>query len=217
VTPVPKAGETSPATWLFDFDGTLVDSVELILDSLRHATRTVLGRVVPDDVLRARVGRPLRDHMRELDAERADDLVAVYREHNLARHDDLLRPYPGVAEMLAGLRGRRARVGVVTSKGRPAVEIGMRLVPLGEFDAIVTYEDTNRHKPDPDPVLRGLALLDADPRTTVYVGDSPYDIRAGRAAGVTTAAALWGAFPADVLRAERPDRELHRPEEVLAW
>jgi len=216
VTRVTKSGE-APATWLFDFDGTLVDSVELILDSLRHATRTVLGRVVPDDVLRARVGRPLAEHMRELDAERADDLVAVYREHNMRRHADLLRPYPGVAEMLAGLRGRRARVGIVTSKMRPAVDAGMALVPLGEFDAIVTCEDTDRHKPDPAPVLRGLELLGAEPETTVYVGDSPYDVRAGRAAGVRTAAALWGAFPAAVLRAEQPDRELARPEEALAW
>lgn len=216
MTLVTKSGGT-PATWLFDFDGTLVDSVELILDSLRHTTRTVLGRVVPDDVLRARVGRPLAEHMRELDADRADDLVAVYREHNMRRHADLLRPYPGVAELLAGLRGRRARVGIVTSKMRPAVDAGLALVPLGEFDAIVTCEDTDRHKPDPAPVLRGLELLGADPETTVYVGDSPYDVQAGRAAGVQTAAALWGAFPAAVLRAERPDRELVRPEEALAW
>ena len=216
MTPVTKSGDP-PATWLFDFDGTLVDSVELILDSLRHATRTVLGRVVPDNILRARVGRPLQEHMRELDAARADDLVAVYREHNMRRHRDLLRPYPGVAEMLAGLRCRRARIGIVTSKARPAVDAGMALVPLGEFDAIVTCEDTDRHKPDPAPVLHGLALLGADPAGAVYVGDSPYDVRAGRAAGVRTAAALWGAFPAAVLRAERPDRELARPEEALAW
>jgi pyrophosphatase PpaX len=66
-------------------------------------------------------------------------------------------------------------------------------------------------------VLHGLALLGADPGTAAYVGDSPYDVRAGRAAGVRTAAALWGAFPAAALRAERPDRELARPEEALAW
>ncbi len=121
--------------------------------------------------------------MRELDADRAEELVAVYREHNLRRHDDLLRPYPGVAAMLAGLRGRRARLGIVTSKMRAAVDAGMSLVPLGEFDAIVTCEDTDRHKPDPAPVLHALALLDADRRTTVYVGDSPYDVRAGRGSG----------------------------------
>ena len=101
---------------------------------------------------------------------------------------------------------------------RDAVELGMRYVPLGDFDVIVTCDDTDRHKPDPAPVLHALALLDAPAAGAVYVGDAPYDVRAGRAAGVATAAAMWGdTFPADVLRAERPDRELARPEEALRW
>jgi pyrophosphatase PpaX len=218
VSRVTSAGERSPRTWLFDFDGTLVDSVGLILESFRHATRTVLGLQPADDVLMAGVGRPLVAQMRELDRGRADDLVAVYREHNLAHHADLLRPYPGVDAMLAGLRRRGCAIAVVTSKMRDAVELGMRHVPLGSFDAIVTCEDTDRHKPDPAPVVHGLALLGADAAGAVYVGDAPYDLRAGRDAGVATAAAMWGtAFAADVLRAERPDRELAHPEEALLW
>jgi pyrophosphatase PpaX len=218
VSDVTGAGAPSPETWLFDFDGTLVDSVALILDSFRHATRTVLGSVPSDELLMAGVGRPLRDQMRVLDAARADDLVAVYREHNVRRHADLLRPYAGVEAMLAGLRRRGRRLGIVTSKLRDVVELGMRLVPLGEFDVVVTCEDTDRHKPDPAPVLHALALLGAAPAGAVYVGDAPYDLRAGRAAGVATAAAMWGgAFPAAVLVAERPDRELAHPEEALRW
>jgi pyrophosphatase PpaX len=168
----------------------------------------------------AGVGTPLREQMRSFDEDCADELVSVYREHNALRHADLLRPYPGVDAMLAGLRGRGRGcvIGIVTSKMRDAVELGLRHVPLGAFDVVVTCDDTDRHKPDPAPVLHGLALLGAPAAEAVYVGDAPYDVRAGRAAGVATAAAMWGdAFPAAVLRAEAPDRELARPEEALRW
>lgn len=212
------AGGRTPRTWIFDFDGTLVDSVALIRESMRHATRTVLGVQPPDDVLMQGVGRPLVDQMRELDPDRAVDLVAVYRQHNLAHHADLLRPYLGVDAMLAGLRGRGLAVAIVTSKMRDALELGLEHVPLGAFDAIVTCEDTERHKPDPAPVAHCLALLGADPGDAVYVGDAPFDVRAGRSAGVATAAAMWGtAFAPAALRAERPDRELQTPQEALAW
>jgi pyrophosphatase PpaX len=215
---VTNGGAGFPQTWLFDFDGTLVDSVALILDSFRHATAMVLGSVPDDRVLMAGVGTPLREQMAGFDPDRADELTAVYREHNALRHADLLRPYPGVDAMLAGLRVRGCRVGVVTSKMRDAVELGMRYVPLGDFDVVVTCDDTDRHKPDPAPVLHALAQLGAPAAGAVYVGDAPYDVRAGRGAGVATVAAMWGnTFPADVLRAERPDRELHRPEEALLW
>ncbi len=218
VTDVTGAGARSPDTWLFDFDGTLVDSIALILDSFRHATRTVLGAVPPDDVLMAGVGTPLREQMSALHPARVDELVAVYREHNARRHGDLLRPYPGVDAMLAGLRRRGHALGIVTSKMRDAVELGMQHVPLGRFDVVVTCEDTDRHKPDPAPVLHALAALAAPPASAVYVGDAPYDLRAGRGAGVATAAAMWGtAFAPAVLRAERPDRELAHPEEALRW
>jgi pyrophosphatase PpaX len=213
-----RADGRGPRTWLFDFDGTLVDSVALIRASMRHATRTVLGVQPADDVLMAGVGRPLVDQMRELDPDRAGDLVEAYRAHNLAHHADLLRPYPGVDAMLAGLRRRGAAVAIVTSKMRDAVELGLRHVPLGAFDAIVTCEDTARHKPDPAPVAHCLALLAAEPADAVYVGDAPFDVRAGRGAGVATAAAMWGtACPPAALRAERPDRELRTPQEALEW
>jgi pyrophosphatase PpaX len=211
-------GTGFPPTWLFDFDGTLVDSVALILDSFRHATATVLGSVPDDSVLMAGVGTPLREQMQSFAPDRVDELVEVYREHNVLRHADLLRPYPGVDAMLAGLRRRGCTLGIVTSKMRDAVELGRRYVPLGDFDVVVTCDDTDRHKPDAAPVLHALAELRAPAAGAVYVGDAPYDLRAGRAAGVATAAAMWGStFAPEVLRAERPDRELAEPGDVLRW
>jgi pyrophosphatase PpaX len=216
IAPTSRGG--APRTWLFDFDGTLVDSVALILDSFRHATRTVLGAAPADEVLMAGVGTPLLEQMRGIAPARADQLVEVYRDHNTRRHADLLRPYPGVAAMLDGLRARGRILGIVTSKMRDTVELGLEHVPLGEFHTIVTCEDTGRHKPDPEPVECALRRLGSQPADAVYVGDSPYDLRAGRAAGVATAAAMWGtAFPAAALRAERPDRELARPKDALRW
>ena len=202
--------------WLFDFDGTLADSVELIMASFRHATAQVLGAVPDEAVLRAGIGLPLIDQMRTLDEGRAQELYDVYVEHNAAVHDQLLRPYPGVSELLAGLRGQGRRLGVVTSKRRETARHGLQLLGLGEFDVLIGFEDTDAHKPGPEPLLRALAMLDANPADAVYVGDTAWDVRAGRAAGVATVGVLWGVAGRDELAAEQPDLLFERAGEVLA-
>jgi pyrophosphatase PpaX len=204
-------------TWLFDLDGTLIDSEELILDSFRYATRTVLGAQVGDAELRQGIGQPLIDQMRSIDPARADELFDVYVAHNRARTADLLRSYPGVPEMLERLRAAGRRLGVVTSKMRPSQELAFRTLGIeNTFEVIVTVEDTTRHKPHPEPILHALELLGADPADAVYVGDSPFDIRAARAAGVLSAGAAWGIFTREELDAEGPDVMFTSPHEVTA-
>ncbi|MDX6592139.1 MAG: pyrophosphatase PpaX [Gaiellales bacterium] len=205
--------------WLFDFDGTLVDSEELILDSFRHATAAVLGAVPPDDVLRSGIGRTLVQQAEELAGERAQELFDVYVEHNRMRHPELLRVFPGVPEMLERLHASGARLGVVTAKIRPTLELGFEHARLDTslFDVIVAKEDTESHKPEPEPLLLALRLLGAEPADAIYVGDSPFDIQAAHAAGVAAAAAAWGEiFSRDVLVAERPHRVFDSPAEVAA-
>jgi pyrophosphatase PpaX len=205
--------------WLFDFDGTLVDSEELILDSFRHATATVLGEVPPDDVLRSGIGRTLAQQAEDLAGERAQELFDVYVEHNRQRHPELLRAFPGVPEMLRRLHERGARLGVVTAKIRPTLELGFEHAPLDTslFDVIVAKEDTDRHKPEPEPILLALRLLGAHAADAIYVGDSPFDIQAAHAAGVTAAAAAWGEiFTREALVAEGPHVVFDSPEEVAA-
>jgi pyrophosphatase PpaX len=206
-----------PPVWLFDFDGTLVDSVELILDSYRYATAKVLGETPTDELLRGYIGRPLSDVMPLLGGDRAEELSDVYRAHNATRHEALLAHYPGVAELLAGLVEDGRTVGIVTSKRRDAVDLALELLGITTaFDVVVTYEDTDRHKPLPDPVFEALRRLDAVPDDAIYLGDTAWDMRAGRAAGVLTGAVLWGVAGADELGAEQPDLTFATPSEVLA-
>lgn len=204
-------------TVLFDLDGTLIDSGAMILASFRHAIRTVLERELPDDVLLAAVGgSTLSEQMSRLDERRVDDLVEAYRAHNRPLHRDLL-PCAGTLEVLETLRTEGRRLAVVTSKRRATVELAFETLPLGRFFAVVvTADDTQRHKPHPEPLQVALARLGEERGRAVYVGDSPFDVRAARAAGIAAVAVGWGGIHADErLAAERPDELVQSAEELL--
>jgi pyrophosphatase PpaX len=194
---------------LFDFDGTLVDTTEMIHQSMRHAASSVLGRDdIPRETLLANVGQPLPRQMELIDAERAELLLEAYRRHHEEHHDDLIGEFPGIEEALTRLRSAGIQVAVVTSKRLVSVEMALKNLPglRDVVDRFVTMEDTTEHKPHPEPLLRGLELLGNVPKDeTVYVGDSPFDVEAAKAAGLTSVAVSWGAFSEDTLRAAEPD------------
>ena len=192
---------------LFDLDGTLVDTYDLILASQRYATRKVLGRVISDERLMATVGTPLEDQMRDYadDPAVVSELCAVYREHNARVHDELIKCFDGIVDALACLRDAGMRLGVVTSKRADVARRACDLYGItGFMGCLVGGTDTPRHKPEPDPVLKGCELLGVDPAMCIYVGDSPFDIRAGNAAGCKTLAVTWGMFAEADLIAEHP-------------
>jgi pyrophosphatase PpaX len=205
---------------LFDLDGTLIDSIPLILDSFVHTYRQH-GIPVPDpDALMRELGIPLRQVFQRLtdDPDRIAAMIDTYREYNLATHDDRIVVFDGVAEMVEGVRERGLQVGVVTSKNRDGAWRGLRLVGLaGHVDALVSCDDVVRPKPDREPVDRALERLGAAPGTAVFVGDAVPDIESGRAAGVVTAAALWGPFGRAAFDHQPPDVWLERPADLLAW
>ncbi|GAB4279647.1 MAG: HAD family hydrolase [Coriobacteriia bacterium] len=201
---------------LFDFDGTLIDTCELIRVSFRYATRVVLGEAVPDEVLTRNVGAPLIEQMEEIAPGRGRELVEVYREFNHAKHDELTRPFDGVEEMLRHLQGAGVPLGVVTSKGRVAVQLGVDLIGLDRFtDTVITADDVEIHKPDPHPLLVAAERLGVDIRQTMYVGDSPHDVASANAAGAVSVAALWGMFTEEQLLAASPDELAMRPSDVV--
>jgi pyrophosphatase PpaX len=193
---------------LFDFDGTLVDTTEMIHQSMRHATSSVLGRDdIPREALLANVGRPLPRQMELLDAEKAELLLEAYRSHHEQHHDALIGEFPGVEESLSRLQAAGIKVAVVTSKRRPSVEMALKNYPGLRIvvDRFVTLEDTDEHKPHPEPLLRGLELLGVPKERAAYVGDSPFDVEAAKAADLTSVAVSWGAFSEDRLRKAEPD------------
>ena len=197
------------AAALFDFDGTLVDTTEMIFQSMRHATSSVLGREdFTREELLANVGQPLPRQMEILDAEKAELLLEAYRAHHEEHHDALIGEFPGVDEALYRLRTAGVRIVVVTSKRRRSVEMALEKFPGLDLvvDHFVTIEDTTEHKPHPEPLLKGLELAGDVPKDrAVYVGDSPFDVRAAKAAGLRSVAVSWGAFSEDTLRSAEPD------------
>jgi len=132
-------------------------------------------------------------------------MIATYREWNMANHDRMVTAYPGAVEAVKSLKVRGARMGIVTSKNLHGLQRGLNLVGMdGLFEGFVTADSMDASKPDPAPVLAGIAQLGGEPSTTLMVGDSPHDIAAGRDAGAATAACLWGPFTRERLEEERP-------------
>jgi pyrophosphatase PpaX len=205
-------------TVLFDLDGTLIDSVRLILDSYHH---TLAAHGLPprtDDEWLAGVGTPLTAQFAAWghDPDTIQALIATYREYNLKHHDRMVTVYPGVVAVVRTLKEEGVATGLVTSKNRTGAVRGLTLVRLEALmDVLVCSDEVENPKPHPEPVEKAVRLLDADPEATVYVGDSIHDMHSGRAAGVRTAAVLWGPFGRSQLEGARPDYWLERPEDLL--
>ncbi|MFG0318581.1 MAG: HAD-IA family hydrolase [Planctomycetota bacterium JB042] len=206
---------------LFDLDGTLIDSIELIRRSYEHTWETHVGRPLDEAEWLAGLGRPLRYQF--LQVTRDEDAIAAmtrtYRAHNLEHHDRLVRPFDGVPAMLGALAAAGARLGIVTSKIAAAARRGLARCDLDadRFEVLIGADDVERHKPEPEPVLAACARLGVAPEEAVYVGDSPHDIAAGRAAGSRTAGVLWGPFSRPTLEAAAPDVLVEAPAKLCDW
>jgi pyrophosphatase PpaX len=209
---------SSRSAVLFDLDGTLIDSVELIVNSALYAFDKCGHPPPAAEEWLADLGLPLRTMFGRFisDESAMEELVAGYREYQLANHDRLVRPYDEVAATLTALHDRGHALAVVTSKAEPLARRGLAHVGLDRFfDVIVGLESCTRHKPDPEPVHIALDRLGVPPKDAAFVGDSPHDMAAGRAAEVTTIAALWGPFTRAQLAPSEPDYYIERMSELI--
>ncbi len=210
----------SSARWpvvVFDLDGTLVDTIGLIVASYQHAFSTVLGRQEDETMIRSWIGQPLIRGFRSIDAEHADELLSTYLAWNRANTERLIRRYAGIDTLLADLAGAGVRVAAATSKLREPAQEAVRLTGLAAYlDVLVTMEDTDAHKPDPAPLLLAVDRLGGAPGDAVYVGDAVVDVRAARNAAMAAVGVTWGAGTTEAVVDAEPDVVAHTVEDLRA-
>ncbi|MBP8881232.1 MAG: HAD hydrolase-like protein [Dermatophilaceae bacterium] len=203
----PEAKAAAAPRWetvVFDLDGTLVDTIGLIVASYQHATQTVLGEPWDARRIRGYIGRPLIECFREGAPEHADALFAAYTAWNEA-HPHLIAPYAGIDAMLRALHDAGVQVAVATSKRREPALMALERCGIADLMPIlVTMEDTDVHKPNPEPLLLALERAGGDIRGAAYVGDAAVDLLAAAAAGMPGVGVAWGAGERDALVAQRP-------------
>lgn len=211
---------TPPRALLLDLDGTVLDTIELILFSYRHTIEAHCGHAVDDDAFRDDLGTPLRAVLERFAPDPGDvsAMVDTYRAHNAIHHDAMVSAYDGVTDVVDTARAAGMRLGVVTNKSRNAALKGLEVTGLAEhFATVITIDDVDHGKPHPEGIIRALAALDIRPVDAAFVGDSPHDVAAGRASGVRTAGALWGPFGRNALEAAGAATLLDGPRDIIAW
>lgn len=185
----------------FDLDGTLIDSIDLIVRCFQHATETHLGAPVDREAVLSLIGRPLRPELERLAPGKGSLLTETYREMQFRLHDELVKPFPFVAGLVKTLAELPIPVGIVTSKARAgtlrALEMFQETAEL--FHPIITVEDCEAHKPDPAPLLLAARTVGCAPDDAAYVGDTIFDMQAALAAGMLPVGVTWGVATEDAL------------------
>lgn len=192
---------------LFDLDGTLIDSIGLIVDAMHHAFEGFTGTVPDDSAWMAGIGTPLFKQL-ALYARSPEELELLrekYRAYQFIHHDNVIKEYPGTTAVLQNLHARGLVMGIVTSKGDELARRGLELTGLAKFlPVIVSADSVTKYKPEPEPVLLALEKLGVNADSALMLGDSPHDISSGNAAGVRTIGALWGPFTREQIAVAKP-------------
>ncbi|MDQ0244700.1 pyrophosphatase PpaX [Bacillus fengqiuensis] len=202
-------------TILFDLDGTLIDTNELIISSFLHTLNTFYpGRYQREDVLPF-MGPTLHETFSGIDQERVQELIDTYREYNISNHDLLVKEFEGVFETVQWLKQEGYKLGIVTTKMSNVVMMGLKLTKLDQFfDVIVAIDHVTNPKPHPEPIEKALQQLDAKPEEALMVGDNHHDIVGGKNAGTKTAGVAWSAKGREHLAKYEPDFMLEKMSDL---
>jgi pyrophosphatase PpaX len=204
---------------LFDFDGTIMNTNDIILESWQHTFRTVDGAERPFEDIAPTLGEPLRLTMSKFFPGRdPEDMVAIYRSYQQQVYQDRVHLFPGVKSVIQELKERGYRLGLVTSRLRDSTMEGLHKFGIAPyFDAVVTASDTDAHKPDPTPCHMCLDQLGVEPADALYVGDSKFDVLCARNAGVPFVLVGWSICVTDEQKEGiyKPDFHIDHPEDLL--
>ncbi|MDW0115281.1 pyrophosphatase PpaX [Sporosarcina saromensis] len=203
-------------TLLFDFDGTLLDTNELIIQSFEQVLNSRYpGQYTREDILPF-MGPTLKESFDTVDADLSDVLIQEYRTWNLANHDQLVKEFDGVSETLQRLKENGMKMAIVSTKRNNMVMRGLQLMGLEDFfDTVIGLDDVQRPKPDPEPLLLALERLGSKPEEALMIGDNTHDIGGGKNAGVRTAGVAWSLKGEAFIRSLAPDYVLQHISDLL--
>lgn len=203
-------------TILFDLDGTLVNTNDLILASFKHT----IGHFMPEKAesfdITPYIGQPLIDIFESIDKDKAHEMLQMYRKHNAENHDLLIKEYDGVYEAVKQLKEHGLKLAVVTNKVHEMARRGLQATRLEPFfDVVVGFDDVSFGKPHAEPIMKALKSLDATPDSALMVGDSQFDVQAGKNAGTFTACVGWSLKKNEIIQQLKPDYVVHHMSEVV--
>lgn len=209
-------------TVLFDFDGTIMDTNQVIIDSWQETFQQLEGRRQDRDVLLKTFGEPLeatmRDFFPDVPLEKALDIYRGYQRDNFLNSIQL---FPGVRQLLDELLQRQVRMALVTSRLKHTTMQALDRFDMNKyFGYVVTADDVTRHKPDPQSINIALEKIGSEPSRSLMVGDTLFDILCARNAGCKSALVAWTMSLADKVAdgfapEEKPDRIISNPAEIL--
>lgn len=204
---------------LFDFDGTLANTIDLIIAAFEHTCQAVLGKVPERELIVNTFGLPLPEAMLILSGreELVEEMRNVYRVYNDSHHDEMIKPIQGMTETLSALKAQGIKIAVVTSKKPRMLYRGMACLDLEAYiDAVIALGDTKESKPQAEPMLAACAKLQLKPEECLCVGDSPFDLQSGHGAGAITVAVRYTYFAWEkILQEGKPDFVIEKPEDLL--
>lgn len=204
-------------TILFDLDGTLIDTNELIIQSFLYTLNKYYpGQYTREDILPF-IGPPLIDSFLSVNPKNAEEMVKVYREFNHDNHDVYTKTFDGVYETVKALHDHGFKLGIVSTKLCSTVKKGLKFAKLDPFfEVIVALDHVKKAKPDPEPIFNALSQLHASPKEAIMVGDNYHDILGGKNAGTKTAAVAWSLKGEDFLAKYEPDYMLKHMSDLLS-
>jgi pyrophosphatase PpaX len=201
---------------LFDLDGTLVNTNQLIIESFKHVFKTELNIYPGEEEIVQYFGEPLSQTLARYDEKNTMKLYNTYIQYNEKNHDDIVFAMDGAREVILGLKEKNIKVGVVSSKRRVMVDKGLKVCGLnGLMDVIITPEDTEKHKPDGEPLIKACSILGIDPTNALMVGDSQFDILCGKNAISKTCLVKYTAVPIENILKYKPDFLIEKLTDLL--
>lgn len=202
---------------LFDFDGTLLDTNSLIIETFMHVLNERFpGQYQPQDCTRF-IGPSLAETFKEIAPDEVDELITAYRAWNHEHHDALVKEYEGVVDTLELLKEKGIRLAIVSTKRRDTIMRGLEIMGAAHlFEVIIGIDDVSHVKPDPEPILLALEKLGVNKSDAIMIGDNSHDIEGGKNAGVRTAGVAWAFKGRDFLQQFNPDYMLEHMTDLIS-